>query len=158
MIDIAEELQRRGVPAFIDVVGDGSLRSELEARTAGGTLETMVRFHGISYDMAQWYQQADVMLMTSRYEGIPYVIFEAMAMALPVVVPDVNANAELVDDAVGTLVPDRCDIDAYATALAELAATAGPLRPLGLAARTRVLERFRSRPWRVRTRTCTTPC
>ena len=35
----------------------------------------------------RWYAASDVLLMTSIFEGIPYVGFEAMAMGLPVVAP-----------------------------------------------------------------------
>ncbi|MEZ5266203.1 MAG: glycosyltransferase, partial [Acidimicrobiales bacterium] len=120
MVEVVAELRRRGVAVRVDVVGDGSLRPGLEARVRNLGLTEEIRFHGVRYDMATWYQGADVLLMTSKYEGIPYVIYEAMAMALPVVVPDVHANGELVDAEVGTLVADRADVAAYADALAAL--------------------------------------
>ncbi|MCC6437608.1 MAG: glycosyltransferase family 4 protein [Acidimicrobiales bacterium] len=142
MVDVVAELRRRGTDVIVDVVGDGSLRAALEARVAAAGLQERIRFHGVRYDMADWYQRADAMLMTSRFEGIPYVIFEALAMALPVVVPDVNANAELVDGEVGFLIADRTDVGAYADALAALADDDDRCRALGAAARRRMLERF----------------
>lgn len=142
MVDVVAELRRRGTEVIVDVVGDGSLRAALEAKVAAAGLDGRIRFHGVRYDMADWYQRADAMLMTSRFEGIPYVIFEAMAMALPVVVPDVNANAELVDGEVGFLIADRADVAAYADALDALAADDARCRALGAAARRRMRERF----------------
>lgn len=142
MVRVAEELRARHVPFVLDVVGDGSLRPELESLVASNGLHGAVRFHGVRSDMAAWYQQADVLLMTSRFEGIPYVIFEAMAMALPVVVPDINANAELVDDTVGALVVERADVGSYADALTAMALDRRAARHLGAAARRRVIARF----------------
>jgi glycosyltransferase involved in cell wall biosynthesis len=142
MLDVAAELRRREVPAVIDVVGDGSLRDGLEARVAAEQLGERVRFHGVRYDMAAWYQEADVLLMTSAFEGIPYVIFEAMAMAVPAVVPDVNANAELVDDTVGALISPRDDLHVYATALERLATADAHRRQLSRQARERTVDRF----------------
>ena len=142
LVDIAAELARRQVAVVVDVVGDGSLRAELEARVATEGLGETVRFQGVRYDMAHWYQQADVLIMTSRFEGIPYVIFEAMAMALPVVVPDVNANAELVDPAVGELIRDRADVAAYADALQRFATDSTLLRTTGHRARQLMIDRF----------------
>ncbi|MFN0029675.1 MAG: glycosyltransferase family 4 protein [Acidimicrobiales bacterium] len=142
MLDIAQELKRLDAPVVIDVVGDGSLRADLEARAEADGLCGNVVFQGLSLDMASWYRKADVVLMTSRYEGIPYVLFEAMAMGVPVVAPDVNANAELVDEAVGSLIVDRADIAAYVGTLQAWVTRPDLVRALGRTARQRVLDRF----------------
>lgn len=142
MVEVAAELARRRVDSVIHVVGDGSLRAETEARVAAAGLQEIVRFHGVSYAMRNWYERCDVLLMTSKFEGIPYVIFEAMAMEQPCVVPDVNANTELVDETVGIVVGDRTDIGAYAAAIERFAADPSLVARLGAASRARVVDRF----------------
>lgn len=142
MVDIAAALHRAGVAVEVHVVGDGALAAGLRARVAAEGLTEVVRFHGVSYEMQAWYERADVVVMTSRFEGIPYVLFESMAMGVPTVVPDVNANAEVVDDEVGVLIADRSDVASYVAALSGLAADPAARRALGTAARRRMLDRF----------------
>ena len=142
MVDVVRAATAAGVAMDVHVVGDGSLRADVATRAAAAGLADVVHFHGVSHDMRGWYDRADVLLMTSVFEGIPYVIFEAMAMELPCIVPDVNANHELIDADVGFLVERRDDVGAYVTALAELDADRGRGRRLGRAARARVRERF----------------
>lgn len=142
MVEVARELRHRDVPFSIQVVGDGRLRQELETLVAEADLASSVVFQGVSYEMRTWYQRCDVLLMTSRFEGIPYVVFEAMAMEMPCVIPDVNANTELVDDEVGYIIDDRTAVRAYADALEALASMPERTRQVGAAARRRVLQRF----------------
>jgi glycosyltransferase involved in cell wall biosynthesis len=142
MVDVVAAAHRRGIALQVDVVGEGSLREETEARCRAAGVDGAVRFHGVSLAMAPWYDANDVLLMTSRFEGIPYVIFEAMAMGLACVVPDVNANRELVDASVGFVVDDREDVDAYVAALTALASDPMRCAELGAAGRRRVVESF----------------
>jgi len=76
-----------------DIVGEGPLHSELEQLTKILGIEEWVKFHGhVEYkDNVSLYSQADVFILTSEIaksgdkEGIPGVIVEGMASALPIV-------------------------------------------------------------------------
>ena len=83
-------------------------------------LARRVLFHPPSLELARWYAACDVLLMTSVFEGVPYVVYEALAMALPVVAPALPGNRELVDAESGRLIDPRDDVIAYADALAEV--------------------------------------
>ncbi|MFN0029670.1 MAG: glycosyltransferase family 4 protein [Acidimicrobiales bacterium] len=142
MVQVAKALADRGLNAVIDVVGDGSLRRLTEEMVRAASLEDVVRFHGVSYDMLKWYENSDLLLMTSRFEGIPYVIYEAMAMGITCVVPDVNANTELLDQDHGFVVADRLDVSSYIDALECLDNDRELLFEMGLRCRDRVLEDY----------------
>jgi glycosyltransferase involved in cell wall biosynthesis len=60
---------------------------------------------GFTHDLVREYQQADVLIMTSRYEGFGFPILEAMACGIPVVAFSNSSITEVVGDA-GVLVPD----------------------------------------------------
>src|SRR5205085_596054 len=80
-----------------------------------------VRLHPqVALEMAPWYRAADAVLLTSRYEGVPYAAFESLAMQTPFVGPALDGVRELVDGTCGRLVERREDPDAYAEALAVL--------------------------------------
>jgi len=80
------------------IVGAGPLRPQLEKQAeALGLLPSGVEFRGSVADIAPVYQQADVCVLTSDYEGTPNVLLEAMASGLPVVATKVGGVPEIVE-------------------------------------------------------------
>jgi glycosyltransferase involved in cell wall biosynthesis len=92
----------------LDVVGDGPMRGELEARlaelgqAARADLKGYVPIDGGLLDL---YRSADVFLHVSWTEGLPQVLFEAFAAGLPVVATDVGGVAAAAGDAVLLIPP-----------------------------------------------------
>lgn len=85
------------VPVSGLIVGDGPLRSILEQQAkALGLLPDGVEFRGQVSDMRPIYKEADILVLTSDWEGTPNVILEAMASGLPVVATKVGGVPEVV--------------------------------------------------------------
>lgn len=139
MVEIVRSLHDAGSKAVVHVVGDGELRPAVEAAVQAAGLADHVRFHGFALDMAPWYAQTDVTLLTSRFEGLPFVVFEAMAMRRPVVSPDVGGTHEILDEGSGFLVRDRTDVSAYVEFLLRLERDPGLRRSMGDAGRRKVV-------------------
>ena len=81
------------------IVGDGSLRSELERRSHALGLSDIVTFEGW-VDRARipdCYRSADLFVMPSVVEGMPNCVLEAMASGLPVIASHVPGTEELID-------------------------------------------------------------
>lgn len=134
----ARALAARVRSACFVVVGDGERRSELEALARGAGLTDRIRFVGWRRDLDRVYADLDVVVLTSRNEGSPVALIEAMAAGRAVVATRVGGVPDLVEDRVtGSLVPPD---DAGALALAIEALLADPSRRarLGAAARQRV--------------------
>jgi glycosyltransferase involved in cell wall biosynthesis len=81
-------------------------------------LDSRVRFAGFCDDLADVYAALDVFVLTSRWEGLPLVLAEAMAAAVPVVATTVGSIPEVVGGA-GLLVPVG-DAARVASAVCEL--------------------------------------
>ncbi|HLU53555.1 MAG TPA: glycosyltransferase family 4 protein [Acidimicrobiia bacterium] len=107
--------------AILRMAGDGPLRGEIEARGAGVELLGSVR------DLAPHLRWADVLLLTSRTEGLPGVVIEAAAAGVPAVASDVGGTAEAVIHDESGYVVQPGDLGAFVTALKTLAADE-PLR------------------------------
>ena len=129
---------RGGFPIVLVIAGDGSLRSRLEdiARESEG----VVRVLGHRLDVARLLAAADVFALSSRHEGHPYALLEAMAAGLPCVVSDYPGAADVVGE--GGVVVSQGDIDALAQALGRLTDDASLRAAIGEKARRRVETRF----------------
>jgi glycosyltransferase involved in cell wall biosynthesis len=79
------------------IVGDGSLRGELEQLSCRLGLERNVRFLGHRVDVPDWLRRARIFVLTSDSEGLPLAVMEAMACGLPPVVSRVGDLADLVE-------------------------------------------------------------
>src|SRR5690606_22892413 len=92
-----------------------------ELREMVQTLELQDRIHlaGATTALDAEYQQADLFVLASRYEGYGMVFAEAIACGLPVIGTKVGAAAELIPVDAGILVPPD-DVAALTTALAQV--------------------------------------
>lgn len=77
-------------------VGDGPQRTQLEQEAASSGISERVKFLGFRQDGRDLISMFDILVLPSRYEGLPYVLLEAMAVGLPIVATDVSGNSELV--------------------------------------------------------------
>lgn len=78
------------------IVGDGDERQRLVSRSAEFGLEKTVEFKGYQKDMQPFYNNADVLLITSDSEGWGMVAVEAARYALPVIMTDVGLAGEFI--------------------------------------------------------------
>lgn len=124
------------------VIGDGPLRSALEAQAAALGLSSRVHFLGARRDLGDLLSAMDIFVLPSLWEGLPLSLVLAMGAALPAVSTRVAGIPEVVDDgATGLLVPPS-DAAALGAALARLVGSADDRARLGAAGRAFVLPRF----------------
>ncbi len=134
------------LPIRFSVLGDGGERAGLEARARALGVAERVRWHGMVPDAARHLRACDAFVLSSRTEGTPIALFEAIAAGLPVVATHVGGVPEVVSPAQALLVPPE-DPAALAAALRALLAD-----PAGAAARAgaalhRLESSFASGPW-----------
>jgi len=91
--------RRQGEVRFI-IIGDGGLRADLELQTQMMGLDKDVIFVGSRKDPEYFYPALDVVALTSRNEGTPLTLIEAMANARPVVATSVGGVVDLLGDVV----------------------------------------------------------
>ncbi len=84
--------------ARLIVVGDGPERTALECRAADLGISDSVRFVGHQTEIASWLNQATVLAMPSRSEGMGMSAAEALAYGIPVVCSGAGGLPEVVED------------------------------------------------------------
>jgi glycosyltransferase involved in cell wall biosynthesis len=141
MLAAAMTILAREPEAHFIYVGDGPLRTQLVERISG---EGRERLHlaGIRKDVPAALAAMDVFALSSRYEGLPRVVVEAMAMEMPVVTTPADGVVDVVkENTTGYIVPFE-DSESLAGRILSLLKDRGQARQMGAAARPLVLERF----------------
>ena len=89
----------------ISVLGDGRERGALEMQAASLGVEARIRWHGTVPDAGRLMAAFDVFVLSSRTEGTPIVLFEAMRARVPAVVTAVGGVPDVVSSREAILVP-----------------------------------------------------
>ena len=124
LVTLLESLESRGVPVKLTLIGDGDARPELAARGARFLADGRLVMRGtLPHDRALTaLGEHDVYVLTSDYEGLPNALLEAMAHGCVPVVSDIATLADIVDEGnTGFRCPPG-DMEAFAAAVAGLAA------------------------------------
>ena len=88
----------------LTLLGDGPLRRELELLTCKLGLEGRVRFVGYQKNPFPFFAQADAYVLSSRHEGFPNVVLEALACGTPVIAtPAIGGVTEILNDLEGCM-------------------------------------------------------
>ena len=128
--------------AVLALVGAGHLEEELHAVAREEGLGERVRFVRPRRDLASVYGDADLFVLSSLWEGLPYVLLEAMAYGLPVVATAVDGIPEVVAAGETGLLVAAADPEALAGALAQLLAAPAGRHAMGAAGAARVRDLF----------------
>ncbi len=80
------------------IAGDGELRTSLEEASRSLGLKDIIRFAGWERDLPSLYSSLDIVCLTSRNEGTPVSLIEALAAARPVIATDVGGVRELLGE------------------------------------------------------------
>jgi glycosyltransferase involved in cell wall biosynthesis len=139
----AFRMVQQSVPgARLVMAGDGELRAVLVELASELGLSEHVRFLGWVRDLAALYASFDVVALSSRNEGTPVMLIEAMAAGLPVVATDVGGVGDIVESGVNGLLVQAGNPDALARALIEMAGDPERRRQMGRAGRQSVASRL----------------
>jgi glycosyltransferase involved in cell wall biosynthesis len=124
------------------IFGVGEEEARLRALAAKLTLQARVHFAGYRRDVPHVLGALDLYVHSSRFEGMPIALLEAMAAACPIVASSVDGNRDLIEDGVhGWLVPPENPV-ILARTIQEALNDLDEARRRAAAARQRVLTHF----------------
>ena len=107
LINVFSELYKMDDSYRLLLVGDGILKKEIEQMINNMHLSDMVIFTGKTPDVPQLMQAMDVMVLPSRYEGLPLTLIEAQAACLPCFVSDAVSGEVAITDLVNFISLDK---------------------------------------------------
>jgi glycosyltransferase involved in cell wall biosynthesis len=113
----------------LTLLGDGPLRSELEVLARRLGVSSRVRFVGFQRNPYPYLAHAGAYLLSSRYEGFPNVVLEALACGTPVIaVPAPGGVNEILDNMEHSIIAAAIDSHALGEAITKWASNTGRLR------------------------------
>ena len=90
---------------MLSIIGDGAARKQLERRASTLGVADRIAWHGVRYDAPALLRAFDALVISSRTEGAPIVLLEAMAAGVPIIATRAGAVADIVCDEHALLVP-----------------------------------------------------
>ena len=131
------------VPLEAHLIGDGRERAKLQASVGA---HPPIKWHGRVFDAGALFAAFDVFVLSSRTEGTPIVLFEAMQHGVPIVATRVGGVPDVVSPGEAMLVPPE-DPEALAAAIRAVYDDPAAARARAAAAQERLRSQFGLQPW-----------
>jgi glycosyltransferase involved in cell wall biosynthesis len=126
----------------LTILGEGNMREELESLCTQLNLDDLVSMPGAVKNVDAHLRRADIFALTSRYEGFPIALGEAMACGVPVIATDcLSGPREMIHDGTDGMLVVPENVDALALALDLLMSDPGKRQYFSHYA-PRILDRF----------------
>lgn len=132
--------------AHLSMIGSGTMEEECRRLAGRLGVSSRCRWHGIVPDAASLLRAFDAIVLTSRTEGTPMILLEAMAAGVPIVSTSVGGVPDVVSAEEAVLVSSG-DVPALAREVEEVLADPPGAAERARAAKHRLEQDFAVRPW-----------
>lgn len=109
LIDVLEKVIELCPECQIAIVGEGNLEEDVREKVKKEKLEKNISFTGFMSNPLRLIECSKVMIMTSKYEGLPMTVLEAMALGVPLVSTPVDGLKDIIEDGVNGYLEDDND-------------------------------------------------
>lgn len=134
------------IAVTVCAIGAGPERAGQEARAAAAAIGDRFRWPGLVREAGRYFRAFDLLVLSSRTEGVPMVVLEAMAAGVPIVASAVGGIPHVLSAREALLVPpDRPD--ALAAAVRSVVHDRGAAASRAAAAHARLASEFSEEPW-----------
>ncbi|MBB75203.1 MAG: hypothetical protein CMJ75_11900 [Planctomycetaceae bacterium] len=124
------------------VAGDGPQRTSLENQARELNIANQVHFVGYRSDLLEVLAASQMVVLASRWEGMPNVLMEAMALAKPIVAIRAEGVSELLHDTDPTQLVHTHDVEAFAECVMRIAQDPILAKSIGQQNRQRIQQHF----------------
>ncbi len=145
-VDRLIRLLQHGISQFpllqLWILGDGTLKRELETYAETLGVAGAVRFIGLQQDVASYVNAADLFVLSSETEGIPGVVLEAGLLGIPSIACNVGGVSDCILDGETGILVDPSNETSMIEAVVELLSHAGQRIEMGKKASNWVMKNF----------------
>ena len=141
-LEIAKRLLTQFTNLHFLLAGEGPEENLLREKAASMGISNKITFSGYIADTRRVYTAADVLLMPSRFEGLPMTLLESMAMGLPVVASNLDGIAEVIQHAEDGYLSPSNSAETFAQHIALLLSNPDQARRIAINARAKIEKHF----------------
>lgn len=141
LIRAVKKLIEEGNDIELIIAGEGEKRKNLEALIDSLELSSVIKMPGVQV-ANEFLSSIDIFVMSSKREGVPVALLEAMAHGLPIATTAVGGIPEVIRDNVEGLLSDACDSQALANNITRLLSDFDLRKRLGTSSRKRAVELY----------------
>lgn len=142
LIDAVDLLRKSGIRLKVGIIGDGEMRKSLGERIRDRKMENTVYLLGGRTDVHEILPEADGYLLTSKHEGLPIAVLEAMSCGLPVLATAVGGLGEVIKNGENGLLTPSGDPRKFAENVGNLLESPQRACALGAKARQTVVLKY----------------
>ncbi|MFL5624908.1 MAG: glycosyltransferase family 4 protein, partial [Ktedonobacteraceae bacterium] len=135
-------VQKKLPEARLIIIGIGPIQTQLEHMTKELGLAGSVEFAGLQRDVPAQLHRGRLAVLSSRFEGMPNAVLEAMACGLPCVATRVSGSEDIIQHGVNGLLVESEDYQGMAQALLTLLCDPALAQQYGRAARATIEQHY----------------
>lgn len=124
------------------IAGQGELQEELKRRIVENNSSNKVSLLGQVKNSKNFFDELDIFILPSRWEGLGIVILEAALSGLPVIASNIDGIKEVIENGISGILTEPGDIDALAEKIKNLAGNPEERKRLGLNLQNKVKNEF----------------
>jgi len=128
IVDIAEELRKRGFETKILLIGEGEYKETVEKIVKERNLQSMFIFFGLADNVEELLQAMDIFVLPSLFEGFPIVGVEAQAAGLPCIFSEAITKDLKLIESVAFLPTGTSNISRWANKIETFGTNSGEMR------------------------------
>ena len=103
------------------IVGDGEEKEKIEKLVTKYNLENRVSLDPFTNNIKEYFLNSSVLTLSSRWEGMPMIVLEALEMGIPTISFDITAITPLVDNGKEGYIVKSYDVESFAEAMLKIA-------------------------------------
>jgi glycosyltransferase involved in cell wall biosynthesis len=142
ILPIIGRLQGDNIPCHLIIIGDGELKEDIQKSINDHRLEKIVTLVGQRKDVPQILSAVDILLMPSRWEGLPIALLEGMSLGKAVLATAVGGIPEVIQDGINGLLAESGNEENLELKLRKLISDETLRKRLGSKARVTVYTQF----------------
>ncbi|MCB2295317.1 glycosyltransferase [Clostridium algoriphilum] len=120
LIDSFYEFSKKNNDWNLVIVGEGEDKSTMLEQIANYNLNDRITVENFTDDIKQHFLDSSVLLLSSRWEGMPMIVLESLEMGVPIISYDITAVEALIDNKNEGLIIEKFDTKKFAEAMYEI--------------------------------------
>jgi len=141
-LEVLIQLLQNKVNVYFVFMGDGPLEQQMIDKANDQGIDDHCRFYGYVENAPSYLKYFDLLLLTSDWEGLPLVIWEAMANGVPIVSSDVGGVKEILESVHCGVVYDKDDVPTAVNILKNIINKPDKLKAMGYNGKLAIKEKY----------------